>query len=294
MSPVGKDRPDALVEKGTDTGSPTSRPGPAGGWAHRRPRERLYRRAIGIGLSLSALLHVALVLVVGSIRLAQRAESPLPTRPPTPEGLTVIRLLELLPPPGEAEPVSPQEQPTPPARVRPAAEAPARLPAAEAEPTEPLLTNAERLQPRLGDERLWVDFWHPIRPGSSRRDRYAEAVDRLRRIVRVWLDSLQLSEEQRRRALDWTVGEGADRWGISAEGLHLGEITIPIPFGSFLQQTGPLARQARQALRDLQEIQGQDVRQDVGAVMRERREEMRRRSEEEAERRKKDTTRRGT
>lgn len=278
MSRDGKDRPTGPAEKGVTAGSGTG--------SRRRP----YRRAVRIGLAVSALFHLALFLFLGSARLDRPRVSPLPARSEAPEGLTVILLRVTPPEPEESEARPPATGPATPPRARQRPETPAALPAGEPEATEPALTNAERLQPRMGDERLWVDFRHPIRPGSVVRDRYAEAVNRLRQIVRVWLDSLQLSEEQRRRALDWTFGEGNERWGISPEGLHLGDMTIPIPFGSFFQQGGPLGRQAEQALRDLREIQAQEVRHEVEDVLEERREAMRRRSEEEAERRKKDTT----
>lgn len=253
-------------------------------------RERPYRRALVVGIAVSVVVHGLLLLLVGGVEIGRRPFVSSPPRPEAPEGLVVIRFLLAPPDAEEPAPRRPAEEAARRPAVRPAPERPGRLPAAETEAEEPALTNAERLRPRMGDDRLWVDFRHPIRPGSISRDRYAEAVDRLREVVRIWLDSLQLSEEQRRRALDWTFGEEGSRWGISPEGLHLGEITIPIPFGSLFQQGGPLGREAEQALRDLQEIRAQDVRGDVEKAMEERREEMRRRSEEEAERRKKDTT----
>lgn len=261
--------------------------------ATRRARERPYRLALAVGLAVSVLLHLLLFLVAGGVGIGHRSVPGPPFRPEAPEGLVVIRY-ELAPPAPEEEPSArrpeDEEMEAAPPAVRPVREGPGRLPAAEPEAEESRLTNAERLQPRMGDGRLWVDFRNPIRPGSLSRDRYAEAVDRLREVVRVWLDSLQLSEEQRRRALDWTFGEGDSRWGVSPEGLHLGDVTIPIPFGALFQQGGPLGRQAEQAVRDLQEIRDQDVRQEVAETMRERREEMRKRSREEAERRGKDTS----
>lgn len=255
----------------------------------RAGRERGYRRALGVGLAVSCLLHALVLILAGRVEVERPSPPPPPLAEEAPEGL----LLLLLPPPPEEPETGTAPSRTPPAEA-PRLRAPAAdrtgLPAAEPVSVGERFTNADRLRPRLGDERLWVDFRDPIQPRSVTSDRYAEALDRLREVVRVWLDSLQLSEEQRRRAVDWTVGEGETRWGISPEGLHLGKITIPIPFGSLLQQGGPLGRQAEQAIRDLQAIRAQDARQAVEEAIEERREEMRRRSREEAERRGRDTT----
>lgn len=274
----------------------------------RRARERAYRRALAVAMAASALVHLLALLVVGgwiSIGTPDVVPPPFPSEPRE-EGLEVVRLPETPLPAAE----TPEE--TPPARreetevveVRPPPEE-ERPPGIAEEPAEPApgppapgppaeeegrLSNAERLSPRLGDERLWVDFDHPIT--GERAERLARADSALRAILRDWLDSLQLTEEERRRAMDWTYRQGDKRWGISSEGLHLGDITIPIPFGALFQQGGPKAREARQALQDLYEIRRQEARHDQQEALEERREEMRRRSREEAERRRReeDTT----
>lgn len=276
---------------------------PPPGTGLRDRRDRGYRRAVLVGLGVSLLFHLLVLLFVGRwIEIgARRLPSP-PVSVPEREGLEVVRMREVPPPPQPEEEPPPEREEAPPPRpierrpeetevVRPA---PVREPAEEgeeaeavgapeAEEAEEALTNAERLQPRVGDERLWVDFRDPLRVGGERAAAYARADSALRTILRGWLDSLQLTDEQRRRAMDWTFGEDGNRWGISSEGLHLGDITIPIPFGQLFQQGGPKGREARQALQDLMEIRQQDVRDDQERVMKERREEMRRRSREEAE-----------
>lgn len=271
---------------------PDRRTGAPGAFPVRRPRRPSYRRALRLGLLGSALAHLLVLLLAGRMAL-ERPSAPrlLPEREPE-EGLLVILFRLAEPPPAEEPPRRPEEElevvrPVPAREPAAPAELPVEAPAEEPEPER--LTNVERLRPYMGDERLWVDFRSPITVHHS--ERYDRAVDALREIIREWLDSLQLSDEQRRRALDWTLGTGDSRWGISSEGLHLGEITIPIPFGQFFQQGGPRGREAEAALRELQEIQAQDLRQDVEEILRQRREEMRRRSQEEAERRKRgDTT----
>ena len=151
---------------------------------------------------------------------------------------------------------------------------------AEVEEEGPFLTNAERLRPQFS--RVWID--PRARPlYGERLARYARADSAVRAILSVWLDSIALSDEERRKAVDWTFGEGDERWGISPEGLHLGKITIPIPFG--FGMNGPERRELEQALRDLQEIQRQNLQADLEENRRERVQEMRKRTEEELDRR---------
>lgn len=266
-------------------------------------REKLYRRRRAWALLLSLVLHGGFVLLALLVRISPPSPPGLvhPERPP-PEG--ALKLVEIRPPqaatPPARAPEARQAQPPPPAKrpeeemeVVPIVPVPAapeeEVGAGEEERPEVAgeeeLTNAERLRQRIGDRRLWVDFRDRAIYGEQ-LERYARADSALRSILRDWLDSLALTADQRRRALDWTFGKGGKRWGISPEGLHLGDITIPIPFGQFFSLSGPKAREAQQALRDLYEIQQQDLRADLDKNREERIKEMRRRSKEEAERRK--------
>lgn len=254
---------------------------------HRRSsRERGYRRAVWIGLAASLLVHVVLVFFVsrGLYLESPDYESP-DVRPIPPEGIEVVRVLtttsETPPLPSPAPPQEPAAEET----VEPAPEAePTPIEGGEEEAAEEAgdeeLTNAERLRPREGDPRLWreIDL-----VAFERLARTSPADSAVRAILRRYLDSLQLSEEERRRARDWTFGEGDERWGISEEGLHLGDITIPIPFGQLLQPSGPLRRELEQELRDLEAIQWQEALDQAAEVREERVEEMLRRAREQAE-----------
>jgi hypothetical protein len=149
------------------------------------------------------------------------------------------------------------------------------------------MTNAERLTTRFVDARIWFDPRNPFLFGD-RLERFARADSAVRAILRDWLDSLSLDDETRRRAMDWTFEKDGKRWGISPEGLHLGDITIPIPFG--FAPSGPQRREFEQAIRDLTEIQLQNLRADLKAVEDERRRAMEKRRLEEIIRRAGDTT----
>lgn len=273
----------------------------------RRERERGYRRAVRAGLALSVLLHLLALWFTGAVRVPP---SPFVTPPletvPAPDGLVVVDVAVTEPEEeaSEATPAAdPQEETAEPeprelevVRIEPEP-AEEDLPGAPGvgDPDAPetpaegeRLTNAERLIPRFSDPRIWFDPRHP-RLFGDRLARFARADSAVRAILRDWLDSLALSDEQMRRALDWTYEQDGKRWGISPEGLHLGDITIPIPF-QFLP-TGPRRRELEQALRDLEEIQLQNLREDLERIGEERRRAMQERSEEEARRRSGDTTR---
>lgn len=266
----------------------------------RRRNVRVYRRALLIGFLVSLALHAGVFIVGGVLRLVRPHYPPLPSEErPRPPGLVVIggEDVEAPAPPREAEGEPARRRPQETqvveiTRVRPEEETEAALPeeAAEAELSvgpgeeeDDALTNAQRLRPQYADDRVWFEI--RARPlYGDRLARYARADSAVRSILRDWLDSLQLDEEQRRKALDWTLGEGDERWGISPEGLHLGNVTIPIPFG--LAPGGPQRREFEQALRDLQEIQNQELRREIDETREERAAEMRKRSQEEVDRRK--------
>jgi hypothetical protein len=265
--------------------------------------DRIYRRAITAGLLVSAVAHVLLFVVTGRVGLrpTQFIRPAIETEP-APRGLVVVEVPVTpegpesetpRPEPEEPSPIRPDELevirvvPTPAAEVEPEVTPDEPIPQPEGEPEE-RLTNAQRLRPRFSDARLWVDPRDPMIFGA-RLERLARADSAVRAILRDWLDSLRLTEEQRQRALDWTYENDGKRWGISPEGLHLGDITIPLPFQ--LMPTGPQRREFEQALRDLRAIQNQDMRSDLDEIRKERMEEMRRRSQEEVERRRSgDTT----
>lgn len=255
----------------------------AGAARGRSERDRVYRRAVWIGLAVSLVVHVVLVFLISRGLYLGPGDyaSPL-SRPVSPEGIEIVRTRETsseTPPiPSPAPPLTGADRPAEAPGEAVPTEEPAE--AAREEGGEEELTNAERLRPRQGDPRLWREIDLET---FERLARTSPADSAVRAILRNYLDSLQLTEEQRRRARDWTFGEGDDRWGISEQGLHLGDITIPIPFGQLLQPSGPLRRELEQELRDLEAIQRQEALDRAEDVREERIEEMRRRAREEAE-----------
>lgn len=239
--------------------------------------------AIWTGLAVSVAAHVllALFMLTGGPDL-RFAPPPETEESPDLRWVDALRVVQIpeealpgesLPAEAPSEPAAAPEAGLPSPEPAPAGEAPAADAPGEA------LTNAERLRPRVGDPRLWarapVDS---LAPGLA--DRYDRAETAVRRLLRTYLDSLELSEEQERRAREWVFGEGDEKWGISPEGLHLGDVTIPIPFGQMLSQSGEARRQAERVLRTWEMIQFQAGRLEAQEIREERLEAIRERTRE--------------
>jgi hypothetical protein len=131
------------------------------------------------------------------------------------------------------------------------------------------MTNAEKLRPREGDSRLWKDFEEEQMPEYI-ESRWARAEGAIRARLSQMLDSLSLSEEQRRKALDWLTGEDDEEWGVTPDGLVLGGTVIPMDVGSMFAETGPRGREARAAEQDRALIGQQDRQADIDETIEQR------------------------
>jgi len=242
------------------------------------------------GLIVSLALHALVAIFLsGQFYLGTRSFRPVVLPPRDAVGLQVIDIREidaesaaeevLEMPPEERDEIQRPEPPTPGDGARPA-----RSGAEDGLG----LTNAERLRPREGDPRLWQDFTDRPMP-EYLENQFARAEGLIRARLGAMLDSLQLSEEQRRRAVEWLFGEGDQQWGVTPDGLVLGGMVIPMNVGALFQAEGPLGRELREEARDLADIQRQDFMTDVQRAQNERLEEMRQRSAEETERRTQDS-----
>lgn len=211
------DRPAGGAVPHTDRGTPRRRPGES------------HRRALRIGLAVSAVVHL-----VGLYLYPRISEMDLPGGPAllipvvgTPvEGMTVIELLAV-----EAE--DDPQRPLDPEEVLPV-EGPAVRPGAP-EVGEPLgsglvapgPTAAERLRPNLQDARIWAPL------NAALNELTLEQIQELELSGRIaeWQDSLAAEAERQRALTDWTHTDGQGRrWGVSEGKLHLGDITLPLPF----------------------------------------------------------------
>lgn len=255
-------------------------------------RDRGYRRAVRVGLIVSVAAHLIVLFLLGrQLRMPEMGYEPI--RLPIDERPRGLRLVRVTTPPAEPSPptTSPErpapeaEEPDPEeATPEPGGEEAAPEEEAADEPTgdETEVSNADRLQPREGDSRLWKDFWD-----EDLQRRYlggtARADSAIRAILGRYLDSLRLTQEELERARDWTFTEGQDRWGISPEGIHLGDITIPLPVEQLLSPSGPRRRELERELRELQAIQRQEALLEAEETREDRIEAMRERSRQQAE-----------
>jgi len=249
----------------------------------REERERRFRRALVAGMLVSLVVHFVIVVVLSAkLAIPPRGYRPVegPPRTRMPEGLRALNLrVRTTPPEAGTEP----RRPAPPRTERQAAAAerpgPTREQPAETEGEK--LTNAEKIQPRPGDIRVWEGISPEDVPereltGIQRADSAVYA------ILRDYLDSVRLGNEAEKRAREWLVGEGDEKWGIASDGLHLGDIVIPIPFGQLFQATGEKGRKLRQELQDLEVIQYQDALDRARETREKRVKEMRKKSQEKS------------
>ena len=193
-----------------------------------------YRRAFWISIGISAVLHLVAILLYPSLLIQAPVFAPPfgdftpPTRPP---GTELVNLEEL---PGDQD-----LEVLPPEEIRetevPVAAMEAPDVGGEENPTEDLVrsvapgpTAAERLRPKAGDLRLWA----PVDPEITKLTE--EEIMRLLLVAELedLADSMAIAEEIARRGTDWTyTDDEGRRWGISPGKLHLGDITLPLPFG---------------------------------------------------------------
>jgi hypothetical protein len=254
-----------------------------------RDRSRsAYRQAFWVSLAISAAFHLGLVLLYPNLLRRAPLLSPGfgPTAPPArPVGTELVNLQEL---PAEEDPdvLPPEEIPepeVPAAAIRsPDVGAEDDLAADLLRSLAPGPSAAERLRPRANDLRLWA----PVDPELTK----VTETELIRLLLSAELedlaDSMAVAEELARRATDWTyTDEEGRKWGVSPGKLHLGGITIPLPFGF---GAPPFAREqsaGRQwAWDDIDQAAG---RKGVQDFWKERAEAIRRRMDAE---RKPDTT----
>lgn len=205
----------------------------------RRPalgRSDRYRRTLFWAYGLSALLHV-LVLIVYPRLFSGLPETTLPGASAAEfqlQGIELLNLVEVA-----ADPAAPEPEPEPetermPVPVQPAprlltppAEARATERATPRTDTEPARTAAERLQPSTNDARLWQPIPDEIVALSPEQRAENLLYGRLQALN----DSAAAAALRAARMTDWTyTDDEGNRWGVSPGKLHLGPVTLPLPF----------------------------------------------------------------
>ena len=196
----------------------------------RRPG-RSYSQALKVGLAVSAVLHL---IALGAYPVIMHVEHPAavplrvaPRASAPARGMLVVGIASE----GGAAVI--------PGRPRDPAEL-LRLQGPAAPPGAPDLgeslggplippgpTAAERLRPRLQDARLWAPLSPDLNELTAEQRLELELAGR----IVEWQDSLSAAAAAERALTDWTTTDAQGRkWGVSPGKIHLGDVTLPLPF----------------------------------------------------------------
>lgn len=183
----------------------------------------------------SVLLHL-LLLPLGQLFDTSRVPHGEPTGPKVavrqPAGIRIQQIVIVAPSDHPAEPSRAAPEPEIPVLDEPAEREPVRVPVGP--PAQPLVDDPvtvpsaiERMRLQMREPGLWIRAPHRTDTVVSAEDSLVSAaLARLRTLH----DSLSALAAAQERALDWTIRTAAgSRWGISPEGIHLGDVTLPAP-----------------------------------------------------------------
>lgn len=262
--------------------------------SHRRSVDRRVSR---VALSISVAAHLVLLLVYSVVVKAwspvEAVLSPSSVGPTSLQGIRIVNIDEQFEgeqlvverppiPEDEEQQVEEEEQDA----VEDAAQVEGAEVSPEAEPRRRGVLAAERLRVRMEDERLFrpaAPEVYTITDEERMRLALAGRID-------AYNDSVAAMAAIEAGLTDWTrTDSDGNRWGVSPGKLHLGKLTLPLPFG-FGQNGWQRARSQDRAWR-IRDIERGVVVQDELANLRERAREIRKRKEEERE--PPDTTRGG-
>ena len=268
------------------TGPGATPPGPPGRgetegvhWSRRHPG-----RVRAVGFAVSAAVHLIALLLYPSltIRFGELDPSVDADAPMEVEGMEVVNLQELTADELDA-PDTPEETVTPEAVLPSVPRVP--LPGEDLAPVAPRppvqggRSAAERLRPATREEGLWI----PLVPEAVTLTEGEILRSLIYDQLEAFNDSMAIRAAQAARGTDWTyTDDEGNRWGISPGRLHLGSITIPLPF-SFGAPTGA-SDDALDAMMMDREIRRAAGQLDADATVEERAAAIRARIDAERER----------
>ena len=240
-----------------------------------KAHEKAHRRALSVGIGASAVFH-ALVVLLYSLVITQWGPRETvmavasPTRTLT--GMRVVRVVEIETTDPTVEP--PEETLEPIVEVQPEARdaGPPVEAAVEVEAPIPGRRAADVLRVRSSDARLWRQALPEAFELTQAQRMELELAGRLEE----WNDSVVAAIAAEYALTDWTTTDDQGRrWGISPGKLHLGDLTLPLPFyfsGNSIQRE----QAARRAWEEQDILNGANT-QALRASWRERAEAIRRR-----------------
>lgn len=239
-----------------------------------KEQDRVHRRALSVGIGVSAALHIVAVLVYSVVMTQWNP-------PVTPLGvdsrfrasneMRVVQIVEIELPNLTVEPPEEPDE-TPEARLEiPEAGLRALDPVELGEPPGRRRAS-EVLRVRSSDARLW----RPAMPEAFELTEVERMQLQLEGRLEEWADSVAIAIAAEFALTDWTrTDDQGRRWGVSPGQLHLGSITLPLPFyfgGSSIQRE----QAARRAWEDQDILNGANA-QALRSSWRDRAEAIRRR-----------------
>lgn len=148
----------------------------------------------------------------------------------------------------------------------------------EADRRERGVLASERLKVRMEDERIYRPAAPEVYAITEEERMRLELAGR----IEAYNDSVAAAVAAEAGLTDWTRTDSeGNRWGVSPGKLHLGKLTLPLPF-NFGQNGWQRARSQDRAWR-MRDIQRGAAAQDALANLRERAREIRKRRDEERE-----------
>ena len=244
------------------------------GWGVPNEHVRAHRRALTLGIAASAALHIA-VIVLYSVVMTQWSlrETVLAVDSPSrvSSDMRIVRVVEIAPPDLTAEP--PEELPEPEEILLelPDVGLPGPDPVELGEPPRGRPA-ADVLRVRSSDTRLWREAMPEAFELTEAEYMQLQLAGRLEE----WSDSVAIALAAENALTDWTTTDSQGRrWGVSPGQLHLGDITLPLPFyfsGNSIQRE----QAARRAWEDQDILNGAN-NQALRSSWRERAEAIRRR-----------------
>jgi hypothetical protein len=250
------------------------------GWGVPKEHVRAHKRALTVGIAASAALHIV-VIVLYSVVMTQWSprETVLAVDSPSrvSSDMRIVRVVEIAPPDLTAEP--PEELPEPEEILLELPDV--GLPGPDrVELGEPPggRRAADVLRVRSSDMRLWREAMPEAFELTEAEFMQLQLAGRLEE----WSDSVAIALAAENALTDWTTTDSQGRrWGISPGQLHLGDITLPLPFyfsGNSIQRE----QAARRAWED-QDILNGTNNQALRSSWRERAEAIRRRQDRNRE-----------
>ena len=243
----------------------------------RIPREPggAYRRALAIGIGASAALHIVAVVLYSVVMTRwSPPETVLSVDSPSRVlgEMRIVRVVDIEPPDLTAEPPEELPEPTPEIRLEFEDSGPPIPDGVDLDEPPGGRPAAEVLQVRSSDTRLW----RPALPQAFELTEAERMELQLAGRLEEWADSVAIAVAAEYALTDWTrTDDQGRRWGISPGQLHLGSLTLPLPFyfsGNSIQR-----EQAARRAWETQDILNGTNAQAVRASWRERAEAIRRR-----------------